>query len=54
MTIEIKTHYGSYVRYDIEQSRMDELINYYEDQWDYVRVTDGEKVIYETDGYERH
>ena len=51
--LEIKTHYGSYRNYEIEQSKANELINYYEDMWDYVRITDGDEVIYESKGYDK-
>lgn len=52
-TIEVKTHYGSYRNYEIEQSKANDLIRYYEDMWDYVRITDGDKIIYETKGYNK-
>ena len=50
---EVKTHYGSYHSFEVEQSKVNNLINYYEDMWDYVRVSDDNGVIYETKGFDR-
>lgn len=50
--IEVKTHYGGFYCSEIEQSKVNRMIEYYEDQWDYVRITDGDKVIYETKGFD--
>lgn len=50
--LEIKTHYGTYRSYEIEQTKANKMIRYYENQWDYVKITDGDDVIYETIGYE--
>lgn len=52
-TLEVRTHYGSYKNYEVEKSRVNDLITYYEDQWDYVRVSDENGVIYKTDGYDK-
>ncbi len=53
--IEIKTHYGGYREYEFKKEckdkLKDKLIEYHEDQWDYVRILDGDDVIYETEGY---
>ena len=54
--IEIKTHYGGYSRYQIPQHKANGLIEYYEDRWDYVRITDEnneDDVIYETRGFDK-
>lgn len=50
--IEIKTRYGTYQSYEIRQSRINNMIEYYESVGSYVRVSDDKGVIYETEGYE--
>ena len=50
---EVKTHYGTYRNFEVEQRKVNDLINYYEDQWDYVRVSDENGVVYETKGFDR-
>ena len=52
--VEMVTHYGGKRVFEIEQSKANEMIEFYEGQWDYLRITDDDgNEIYKTKGYDR-
>ena len=53
--VRLVTHYGSKRSFDVEKSRINDIIEIYEEQWDYLKITDEDgEIIYMTKGFEKY